>query len=178
MSSDDKAKKQLGKALAVLMTLTSLFGITAGPALAYDESWTLEVNVSVPEDPCAGVDDIISPPTWQPDTSVTYPNGNTYDIYSGGNGQVQYEIAFNWLEGSRTVCGEDPTTLRPEGVIASTFTAIDSGIDVYSPCSSSCNSGDNFEYDQGKIAGHMDVSGSNTLGLRTGTFTVTWTPTY
>jgi len=180
MTNKIKGTKQLGRLLAAVLTATSLFGITAAPAMAYDESWTLEVEVigDEPYDPCLDFFSTVTPASWAPTNIVNYPeaSGNANDVYAD-DGYVDFNVNLGFATGSATQCPGDPSTLQPDGQVVSEFTAISSDISASAlDCVSGCNANTVYQDMYSIISGTLDVTSSTTPELRTGTLIVTWTP--
>lgn len=175
--TNNKGTKQLSKALAVLMTLGSLFSISAAPAMAESQNWDLEVYVtdSTPSDPCLDVPTTTDPATWTPDTSVSYTEGQTNDVYVD-DGNVPFTVGLNFMTGTTYVCGSDPYSVAPSGSVVSSFTAISSDITGTTSCDTGCTAENNYLYDSSVISGTLSVFGSNAVETRSGTLSVTWTP--
>jgi hypothetical protein len=172
-----RATKQLSKALAVLMTLGSLFSISAVPAMADERNWDLDVYVtdSTPTDPCIDVPTTTDPATWTPDTSVSYTEGQTNDVYVD-DGNVPFTVGLNFMTGTTYVCGQDPYSVAPSGSVVSSFTAISEDISGTTSCDTGCTAENNYLYDSSVISGTLSVFTSNAVGTRSGTLNVTWTP--
>lgn len=173
----NKGKKQLSKALAVLMTLGSLLGISAAPAMAYEQEWGVDVYVTdstPPFDPCEDFFSEFTAATWSPDTSVTYSEGQTNDVYTD-DGSVPFSVDLNFTQASSTVCESDPSLSNPDGSVVSSFVAISSDITGTTSCDLTCDATDVYQ-SSSQITGALDVTGSNIVEIRSGTLTVTWTP--
>ena len=183
MTNETKATKQLSKALAVLMTIGSLIGITAVPALASDSAnWNLEVTVygaDEPYDPCIDFVADVIPASWAPDPAVNYtdPETNTYDVYQD-DGLVAFNVSLAFAAGSTTTCNGDPLANIPDGTVVSTFAATTdpNNITVTADCDVNCNAMDLYQDLSSVVNGTIDVTGSLTNETRTGVFTLTWTP--
>lgn len=176
--TNNKSTKQLSKALAVLVTLGSLFSFSAAPAMAYDNQWGVDVYVtdSTPEyDPCADFIGDYTAATWSPDMSVTYSEGQTNDVYVD-DGSVPFSVGLNFTQASATNCNSDPSFYNPDGSVVSTFTAISSDITGTTSCDLSCYATDVYQTASSEITGSLDVTASNTVETRSGTLNVTWTP--
>lgn len=176
------AKKQIGKALALLLTAVSLFTMSAAPALAVPAesdsgSWTLEVDVTgnFEFDPCADFVPDSAPASWSPDPVVNYYDGGNDETVSVDDGWVAFEVDVNFSPGFYTVCLDDPLVLNPEGSVVSSFVAIDSDIYAAADCDLDCPALGLYQ-DGSLIRGVIDVTSSEAPGTRTGTLTVTWTP--
>jgi hypothetical protein len=170
-------RKQISKAIAVLMTLASLLSITAAPAIAADETWNIDVYVtdSTPSDPCDGYVPNNLAAMWSPDPVVSYPETQTNDIYYD-DGSVPFGVSLNFSEGYQDSClfGQIPD--GPDGSVVSTFTPISSDITGTTSCDSGCNAYDVYLSGNSQVSGTLDVTGSNAVGTRSGSLSITWTP--
>lgn len=158
------------------MTLGSLFGISAAPAVAAEQEWGVDVYVtdSTPYDPCSEFTSDYTAATWSPDTSVTYSEGQTNDVYTD-DGSVPFSVGLNFTQAISTVCNSDPNYFAPDGSVVSSFVASSSDITGTTSCDLPCYATDVYQ-SSSQVTGTLDVSGSNTVETRSGTLTVTWTP--
>jgi hypothetical protein len=174
MTSQKKTRKNLGRTLAVVATIGSFAALTSLPAVALEESWTLEVNVS--DTSCTTPD---TPPSWNPDPSVSYTYDNDVDLNPfsmNPPGLVLFSVGLGLLEGSQ---GCDPFgPISPSGEIEASVTGLDSELSMAElDCTSLtvCDAGTLY-INNNSIMGTIDATGVTTIGDKTGTLTVVWTP--
>lgn len=179
MSNSNKGSKQLGKVLAVAMTAASLLGITAVPSMADEQSWDISITVedSTPDDPCADASNARTEATWQPDTELTWTNGQTVDLYTNTSGTAAFSLNLNFDPGTQDTCPGDPYDVAPTGTLLTSFYDMDTNMSGSADCEGSCNAFGNWQNESGLITGYVDVSSSTTPETRTGKFKVVWTPT-
>lgn len=181
MIQNNKKTKSLIKLVAGCLTLGSVLGFSAVPAMAVEntETWTLEVEVrDTPQsDPCADFQSVVEPASWSPDTQVVYgdADGNVSDLASD-DGLVNFSVDLSFSEGSETVCNQDPLTLTPAGSLVSSFEPISNDISATTDCDNGCDASGNFENENSIVGGTINVASSRTVETRSGTLTVTWTP--
>jgi len=182
MKNPNKGKKQLSKVLAVVMSAASLLGITAVPSMAVENEWAIEIFVSN-DDPCVGLQDgalsETTAATWSPDPEVTYNNTQTATVFRGEI-KKGISVTLGWEAGTSTACRDgasSSTVVAHTGTLRSAFESPDdltfSAIQCFVTV---CSAPDNFQYDASTISGQITVPSTATVGRKTGTLTVTWTP--
>ena len=173
MTSQIKRKKNLGRTLAVLAIIGSFVGLTSLPAFAYEDSWTLEVNVS--DTTCT---DPIEDPSWSPDVNVTYLYSNDVDLNPSAYNPPGL---LNFSVGLGLTPGYDPCTtwnVDVSGDVEASVTELDGELSMSALDCSSSTICDAFTLYTGgnEILGTIDASAVTTTGLKTGVLTVVWTP--
>jgi hypothetical protein len=171
MTSQIKRKKNLGRTLAVLAIIGSFVGLTSLPAFAYEDSWTLEVNVS--DTTCTAPP---TDPTWSPNPSVIFLDGNDVDTdpFSANPPRL---IAF-YVELGIEAGLDNCTTwnIEPSGTIVAEVTLLDPELSMeILDCTGGCGASTLWST-YGTISGTIDASEVTTPGLKTGTLAVVWTP--
>lgn len=194
MTNQNNRKKQLGKALAVVMTVGSLLGVIASPAMAatYKDTWDIEVVVEN-EDFCFPDDTKNTAASWAPDPAVTYVNmGNLNDnvvdaLDLPADQVVNFSVDLKFEAGNNSRGCSDIGTLEPTGQVYASFLAdipvsgfpalvLDS-LDCYDPLDPNFGCTVATVVSNGdKIAGVLNPSADETPGTRTGELTVEWVP--
>jgi hypothetical protein len=173
MTSQKKTKKNLGRALAVVAIIGSFAGLTSLPAVAEESSWTLEVDVS--DTTCTTPD---TAATWSPDPSVSYTFDNDVDLNPSAinpPGLLPFSVGLGLYPGSDNC---DFISIDPTGYIEASVTGLDPELTMEElDCSSIsiCDAGMLY-INNNSIMGTIDASGVTTIGTKTGTLTVVWTP--
>ena len=180
-------KKQLGRAVAVVVTVGSLLGVIASPAMAIpgddtdggSATWTLEVDVTN-ADYC---DPNIYPgyqASWSPDPTVVYLNNDYTVDYADIVQTVGFTVDLRFAGGSNDGCAL-VGDIDPTGTVYSSFSPTipnDPNLVISSmDCSDAllgCVAADVFNNQSSQISGVLDVSASDIPGYRTGTLTVEW----
>jgi len=179
-------KKQLGRAVAVVMTVGSLLGVIASPAMAIPgddtdggtATWTLEVDVTN-ADYC---DPILYPgylASWSPDPAVVYTNGDNTVDYADLVQTVGFTVDLRFAGGSNDGCAL-VGDISPTGTVYSSFAptvANDPNLIMSSlDCSAveGCSAATLFSGQSSLISGLLDVGASDIPETRTGTLTVEW----
>jgi len=179
-------KKQLGRAVAVVMTVGSLLGVIASPAMAIpegdtdggSENWTLEVNVTNADycDPGLYPGYLAS---WSPDPIVAYTNGDNTVDYIDIDQTVGFTVDLRFAAGSNDGCAL-VGDIDPTGTVYSSFAPTvlnDLNLVMNSlDCSAveGCSADTLFNVQSSLISGLLDVGASDIPETRTGTLTVEW----
>lgn len=179
MTNKKKATKQLSKALAVLLTLGSLLGVTGAPAFAteyYDKDLNLEVT-AVPEDP--GDPPCLFDPTpalWTLG-NVYYPSGSD-DVDLNVTNDLDFKIDSSFTNGSTNGSCPDSALVEPTGNVTLEVNDFDntqivvSWLDcsLDSPCSA-------IDHVVGvNLSGTLEVQDGTPVGVYYGKLRATWTP--
>jgi hypothetical protein len=184
-------KKQLGRALAVVVTVGSLLGVIASPAMAIDgevggpASWDLSVTVQNDEY-CFVDDSQNSPPSWQPDPTVTYTVDNLVNAFADSQQDqlVAFSVDLKFEAGNNSGGCSEFGNIAPSGDVYSSFVAdtpapgfpelVMFSLDCDDPTTgcpvSTVISGG------GLINGQLNTYDSVIPGTRTGVLTVDWVP--
>ena len=163
-------KKNLGRALALVLTIGSFLGLTAMPAMATwdpnNPAWQLDVNVT--DSTC--VPDF-SEPSWAPD-QLLYTVDNNVDMFAPST--VNFEVYLNFSHGTdANVCG-DPN-ISPTGEVTASFNG-DPALQLQGlDCQLACQASDLYTMGS-TIQGQVTVNGGTAPGTYSGTLSVTWTP--
>ena len=184
MTNLNMGKKQLGRALAVVMTVGSLLGVIASPAMAIDGevggdvTYNLEVDVTNAEfcEYSAGSN---SPASWAPNTTVVnYDNNdNTVDAFDTTQ-TVGFNVDLAFEKGNDSGGCLMEGTINPSGDVFTSFTSIDALVMDTLDCSdvSGCSASNLLNNSSSLINGVLNVGSSPNPGLRSGSLTVQWVP--
>lgn len=152
----------------MLLTFALLFAFAAVPATAAEDRWTLEVNVSNSCEPS------LDPASWSPYFGVAYQEGN--DVLLNSNRTLVPFSIYLGFEAGYDDC--EMTSVDPSGTVQSSFSTTDSELTMNSLlCSSEspCDAG--ILYNGGSfLLGELDVSALTTVGTKSGSLSVVWTP--
>jgi hypothetical protein len=145
--------------------------------MAEEQTWGISITVeNNTPDPCLDAPSSRTEATWQPDSELTWTNGQTIDLYTNTAGTAQFSLNLNFDAGTQEQCPGDPYDVGPTGTLVSSFSDMDTNMSGSADCESSCNAFGNWQNELGLITGYVDVSSSTTPETRTGTFKVVWTP--
>jgi len=185
MNNQNLGKKQLGRALAVVMTVGSLLGVIASPAMAVDgevggdASWTLEVQVEN-TDYCLPNEAANTPASWSPDPSVSYTNGDNVVDYLDTIQTVGFSVDLGFEAGNDSMGCEDVGDVNPSGDVFASFSTLETYLVMDSLDCSDANTGCTalsvFNSQSSLITGVLNVDGSDIPGTRAGTLLVEWVP--
>jgi hypothetical protein len=179
MTNKNKATKQLSKALAVLLTLGSLLGVTGAPAFAeyYDKDLNVEVT-AVPEDP-------EDPPCYFDPTpalwtlgEVSYPGGSDDVDLNFGN-DLDFTINSTFTTGLTNGECPDSALVDPTGVVTLEVNDFDNTQIVVSwldcgPDVDECLAVDHVV--GANLNGTLEVQDGTPVGVYYGKLRATWTP--
>jgi hypothetical protein len=185
-------KKQLGRVLGVVMTIGSLLGVIASPAMAAPggdegpgaDTWLLEVDVSN-ESYCDPEVNAAYGATWSPVQTVAYDQGdNTVDYLVDTDYTVGFTVDLGFDAGSSDGCslvadidpaGDVYASFLPDATDAPTEPdLVMSSLDCDNP-TVGCPAEDVFNTQSSLISGVLDVAADDKPGIRSGTLTVEWT---
>jgi hypothetical protein len=164
------ARTRVAKTLVAFLSLGSVLGLNS-TAFAEEASWTVEVQVT--DTSCVSV---INPASWQPETTVSYPVGNTVDlIYAPVS--VEFYVWLDFQAGSDSC---DPGVfILPYGDVEASFLELAPELDVSAlACESPfpCDASDLY-LATSEITGTLDVLGAAVGGnTYSGNLKVVWVP--
>lgn len=172
MTNKRPSKKSPWRSLALVSAIGSFAVLSSSPALAVDESWNLEVQVS--DTSCI---DPITVPTWSPDANVYYIQGNDVDLnmYSPNPpGLVNFSVGLGLQSGTDN-CTMMP--INPSGDVVASVTSLDPELTMDAlDCETTACSAETLYQNTNTIYGAIDATGVSTTGLKSGILTVVWTP--
>ena len=177
-------KKQLGRAVAVVMTVGSLLGVIASPAMAIDGevggdvTYNLQVEVTNAEfcEYSAGNN---TPASWAPNTTVVNydSNDNTVD-FADTIQTVGFNVDLAFEKGNDSGGCLMEGTINPSGDVFTSFSSIDALVMDSLDCSSvgGCSASNLLNNSSSLINGVLNVGSSPNPGLRSGDLLVQWVP--
>jgi hypothetical protein len=166
------SKTRVAKTLVAFLTLGSVLGLSSTAfAEPQEETWIVEVQVT--DTSCVSE---ITPASWNPETTVSYPAGNTVDlIYAPVS--VDFYVWLDFQAGS-DFC--DPGVfILPYGDVEASFLELAPELDVSAlACESPfpCDASDLY-LATSEITGTLDVLGAAVGGnTYSGNLKVVWVP--
>jgi hypothetical protein len=170
----DRVKtKNLRRALAFLLAVGPLVGLSAAPAMATTDpnSPSFNIDVMVSDSTCVPS---YSPATWMPTLTTYDPNVDLaaptpvlFDVYLGFSAGID-----------ANVCGVGDEL--PTGTVHAEFTTLPSSLEKnYLDCELgvvTCEAANLYDIVGGVISGSLSVTNDATEGLQTATVKVVWTP--
>ena len=174
MTDRVKRQKNLGRALAFLLTVGPLVGLSAAPAMATPDpnSPTFDIEVLVTDSTCAPS---YSPTTWSP---MLWAGNTNVDLFSPT--QVTFDVNLGFFPGiDGNACGLGDQL--PTGDVHATFTNLPSALELdVLDCNlavAACPAADLYNATPGgAISGSLNVASDATTGVHTATIQVVWTP--
>lgn len=164
-----RARILAGRSLTWLISFVLLSGVVASPTAAEEASWT--VGVDVTDSSCLTSD---TPASWSPHELPAYEMGNDVDL-TNNPGWLPFSVNLGFQPGYDNCLS---SSLNPGGTVQSSFSTADSELAIKSlQCSddSPCDAGTLYS-ESSFLIGELDVSAITSVGTKSGTLTVVWTP--
>lgn len=184
MTIQNKGTKQLGRVLAVVMTVGSLLGVIASPAMAIDGevggdvTYNLEVQVTN-ADFCEYSAGSNTPASWAPNTTVVnYDNNDNTVDYLDTIQTVGFNVDLAFEKGNESGGCEVDGTINPSGDVFTSFSSSDALVMDSLDCDdvSGCTASNLLNNMSSLITGVLNVGSSPDPGLRSGSLLVQWVP--
>jgi hypothetical protein len=178
MTNKNKATKQLSKALAVLLTLGSLLGVTGAPAFAdfYDRDLNVEVTAIVEDEP-ETCNEESTPPLWTLG-EVYYPSGSD-NVDLNLTNDLDFKIDSSFTVGKTNGTCENSADVDPTGNVSLEVNDFDDTQIVVSwldcgPDVDPCEAVDHLI--GANLNGTLEVQDGTPVGVYYGKLRATWTP--
>lgn len=178
MTNKNKATKQLSKALAVLLTLGSLLGVTGAPAFAseyYDKDLNVDVTAIVEDEPETCFFDS-TPALWTLG-EVSYPSGSDDVDLNFGN-DLDFTITSTFTTGLTNGECPDSAQVDPTGNVSLQVNDFGSEIGVsWLDCGPDVDPCAAVDHVVGAtLTGTLEVQDGTPVGVYSGKLRATWTP--
>lgn len=180
MTNQNKKKRQLVRAMAAFLTLSSFLGASSAPAFAAAYDWDVNINVTAvpPEEPgCESLPGSSDAATWAPATTLVYNSSTAVDL-TVDTGRVSFSAPLGFVQGANyDGCANLlPGGVDPSGFVTADFTSYSEELTQESlDCDDSCFASDVYDSGNG-VNGEVSVANATTTGEKTGLLAISWTP--